>query len=803
MSQRTQNLRKKLFEANPKISAQRARYFTESMRQSEGEYIGLRRAKAFRHVLENIDIYLQEDELIAGSQAEHPKSAPIFPEYSYKWIEEEFAGEPYLYHERPGDRFYYDEDIKNEILEILAYWHGKTLYENFRKILPEKCNQAWDIGAIDDTWVSAAGFGNVVADYGTIVDHGLEYYINKIHERIKTLDLTEPLAYKKHWNLQSMLISLESVAAYSRRFAEKAREQAEQSSNPIRKAELLEIARICDKVPLKPAATFHEGIQAVWMILLAIHLETNGHAISLGRFDQFLWKLYEADKRSGRITREGALELVEAFFIKCNELNKLRSWGDSEFFLGYQMFINLAVGGQDENGRDSVNELSYICLDACASMKLFTPSVSVKYFDGTPDAFMDAALVALSKHNGGMPAFYNDKAFMRTLENLGIEKQDLHNWVPDGCIEASIPGKWDFAAKGPWMSIGKILELTLNNGKDPNTGITVIPGDGYLPDFKSTEAILEAFKKQLHGYMELQVLTEHINDYMHVEYDLNPFRSALIEDCIERGLDLVEGGSKYSVDGGPTAGNITAGDSLAAIEYAVFKEKLITAEQLQHALATNFEDNTTAPTGEQIYWILRNKAPKYGNDLDEADKWAAAVIEYIGKSYRYDFKSSKFGKGPIPCCYAISQTPVTGNVAFGKFAGATPDGRKAGKPFNNGISPNNGSERNGPTATVNSVGKMPSLWFQKGAILNMRLTMKSLSTEAERSRVISLIKVLFDKYGQHVQFNLVDNETYIKARQHPEEYGDLLVRVSGYSTLFVPLAKEVQDDIMERAQFSM
>jgi formate C-acetyltransferase len=803
MSERTEKLRKNLFDTKPQISAQRARFFTESMERSEGEYIGLRRANAFKYVLENIDIYLQDGELLVGSQAEEPKSAPIFPEYSYKWIEEEFAGKPYLFHERPGDRFYYTKDTEKEILEILNYWHGKTIYENFRKMLPEKCNQAWDIGAIDDTWVSAAGFGNVVADYGKIIDLGLEYYIDKINAKLKTLDLTEPQAYKKQWNLQSMLISIEAVVAYSRRFAEKARALAEKASSPERKAELLRIAQNCENVPLKPAASFHEGLQSVWMVLLAIHLETNGHAISLGRFDQFLWKLYSADVRSGKLTRADALELVEAFFIKCNELNKLRSWADSEFFLGYQMFINLAVGGQDEHGQDSVNELSYICLDACASMKLFTPSISIKHFDGTPDKFMDAALVALSKHNGGMPAFYNDKAFMRTLEDLGIEKQDLHNWVPDGCIEASIPGKWDFAAKGPWLSIGKILELTLNNGKDPNTGITVIPGEGYLPDFKSTNEILEAFKKQLHGFMELQVLTEHINDYMHVEYDLNSFRSALIDDCIERGLDLVEGGSKYSVDGGPTAGNITAGDSLAAIEYAVFKEKVITAEQLQHALATNFEDADTTPTGEQIQWILRNKAPKYGNDLDEADTWAAAVIGYIGKSYRYDFKSSKYGKGPVPCCYAISQTPVTGNVAFGKAAGATPDGRKAGKPFNNGISPNNGSEQSGPTAAINSVGKMPSLWFQKGAILNMRLTPKSLSTEAERARVIALIKVLFDKYGQHVQFNLMDNETYGNAQKHPEEYGDLLVRVSGYSTLFVPLAKEVQDDIMERTSFSM
>lgn len=801
MNARIQKLRANLFAADPQISAERARYFTEAMQASEGEYIGLRRAKAFRHVLKNISIYLLDGELLVGSQAEKPKAAPIYPEYSHCWLEEEFAGKPYHFYERPGDRFTYQEETKEEILSILSYWHGKSIYENLRKILPEKCNQAWDIGAIDDTWVSSAGYGNIVADYGVILDQGLEALIRKAEARIAALDLTEPDAYHQYWNLQAMIISNRAVIAYSHRFAEQAAALAAKESDAVRRAELETIAQNCRKVPAQPATTFWEGLQSVWMVLLAIHLETNGHAISLGRFDQYLHRLYANDIAKGVLTQEQALELLEAFYIKCNELNKLRSWPDTAFFLGYQMFINLAIGGQDAQGRDAVNALSYLCLDACANLKLFTPSISIKTFDGTPDDFLDASLQALVQHNGGMPAFYNDKAFIDTLANLGIDEADRHNWVPDGCIEASIPGKWDFAAKGPWLNIGKILELALNNGRDPQTGITIFPGNGNLADFKSMEEVFAAFRKQLHAYMELQVLTEHINDHLHRENDLNLFRSSLIEDSIERGLDLIEGGSKYSVDGGPTAGNMTAADSLAAIDYLLFKEKLITAGQLQYALATNFEDQTTTPPGEFIRQMAVNKAPKYGNDDDSADTWAYQILDYIGKSYRYDFKSSRYGKGPVPCCYAISQSPVTGNIAFGKSTGATPNGRKAGQPFNNGISPNNGTEKQGPTATINSVGKMPSVWFQKGAILNMRLAPDALANESGRKRVIALIRVLFEKKGQHVQFNLMDNETYKKAQKNPEEYGDLLVRVSGYSTLFVPLAKEVQDDIIQRTQF--
>lgn len=800
---RIEKLRSNLFAATPEISVQRARYFTESMKSSEGEYIGLRRAKAFQYVLENIDIYLLEDELIVGSQAEKPKASPIYPEYSYEWIEREFEGNPYYFDKRPGDNFNYTEQTKTELLTILQYWHGKSIYETFRKIIPQKANQAWDIGAIDDTWVSGAGFGNVVLDYGIIVDYGLEYYIKKIEDRIETINLTEPGEYKKLWNLEAMLISLKAVISYAHRFSEEAYKLAEKEKSGKRREELLTIAENLKTVPEKPAKNFWQGLQSTWFVLLALHLETNGHAISLGRFDQFLYNLYEKDAISGTISKEQAQELVSAFFIKCNELNKLRSWPDTAFFLGYQMFVNLAIGGQNEKGEDSVNELSYITLYASADLKLFTPSISIKYFDKTPDEFLHQALISLEQHNGGMPAFYNDRAFIRTLRDLGIAEEDLHNWVPDGCIEATIPGKWDFAAKGPWLNIGKVLELTLNNGKDPKTGITIFEGKGTLETFKSIDEIFEAFKEQLHKFMELQVTIEHINDYLHIQNDLNLFRSALIEGSIERGLDLIEGGSKYSVDGGPTAGNITTGDSLAAIDYAVFKKKLISGAQLSHALKTNFLDQTTIPLGKDIQQLLINKAPKYGNDNDEADQWSYKVLDYIGRCYRHDFKNSRYGKGPVPCCYAISQSPVTGNIAFGASTGATPDGRSDGKPFNNGISPNNGSEKSGPTAAVNSVAKMPSIWFQKGAILNMRLLQNSLSTVEGRNRTIALIKVFFEKYGQHIQFNLMNNEVYKEAQKHPEQYADLLVRVSGYSTLFVPLAKEVQDDIMERTEFTI
>jgi len=800
---RVERLRLNLSKTKPEICPERARYFTEAMKKSEGESIAIRRAKALDWVLEKMTIRVLEDELIVGNQASRAKATPIYPEYSVDWIEKEFGGKPYYFHERPGDKFFYTEETKDEILALLDYWRGKSTYENLRRNLPEECNKAWDMGVIDDTWVSSAGFGNVIVDYDLVLKKGLNYVIEKAEDRIKRLDLTQPDEIKKYWFLNSVIITNKAVLKFAQRFAAECRQMAIHEKNEQRKSELLKIAENCRNVPAKPAQTFHEAVQSVWFTLLVIHIETNGHAISLGRFDQYLQPFYSRDIELKTITREQGLELIEAFFIKANELNKLRSWPDTEFFLGYQMFINLAVAGQTALGNDAINEVSRLCVEACGDLKLVTPSVSIKCFAGTDDKFIDFALQALNNHKGGQPAFYNDRAFMRILKNFGIDDEDLYNWAPDGCIEASIPGKWDFAAKGPWLNIAKVLEITLNKGTEPLSGITLLPADQGLTTFKNMDELVAEFKRQLHYFMELQVITEHINDEMHKTIDINAFRASLISDCIERGLSLLEGGSIYSVDGGPTAGTITTGDALAAIDYVLFQKKVLTSEQLFHALATNFEDMSTNPTGQEIRHLLLNKCPKFGNDNDEADKWSVLVAEYIGSSYRNDFKNSRYGKGPKPCCYGYSQSPVTGNIAFGGLIGATPDGRKAKDPVNNGISPCNGKEKTGPTASINSVGKMPSIWFQKGAIFNMRLSQTAMDTPEGRDRIATLIKTLFNKDGLHIQFNVVDNETLRAAQINPEEYEDLMVRVSGYSALFTPLAPKVQNDLIGRIEFEL
>jgi len=607
-----------------------------------------------------------------------------------------------------------------------------------------------------------------------VLKHGLNHVIAHAEKRLEELDLTEPGAISQYWFLQAVVTSNRAVINYARRFADHLAQLAEDTDDPGRKKELLQMSANCRQVPANPAKTFWQAIQTIWFIQLILQIETNGHAISLGRFDQYLWPYYKQDIDSGSLTRETALELVESFFIKANEISKLRSWPDSEYFPGYHLAENLAIGGQTADGKDAVNELTHVVLDATAEMGLTKPSVSLKWFEGTPDKFMHRALEVVEAHKGGQPALYNDPGVMRILENMGIAREDLHTWAPVGCIEATIPGKWDFAAKGSWLNLAKVFEITLNNGTDPATGYTLLPGDGDLTTFKSPAEIMKAYKRQLRCYMELQVIVEHISDEMHILHDQNAFRSSLVHDCIERGKSLIEGGARYTADGGPTAGAVSVGDSFAAIEYVLFDKKVITPEQLTHAMQTDFDDDTTSP-----------------------------IDEFLGSTYQNDFKSSRYGKGPIPANFALSLSSVTGNVAFGKSVGALPNGRKAGTAVNNGVSPANGSEQNGPTAVINSEAKLPSIWFQKGSIFNMRLGANALTNEEGRNRVLALVKTHFKNMQYHIQFNVLDDETLVDAQEKPEEYRDLMVRIAGYSAFFTPLNRELQNDVIERMKFEM
>jgi pyruvate-formate lyase len=540
MTDRIQKLRDGLFESYPAICPERAVIFTESMKKSEGRPIVKRRADAFYEVLDQMSILIRDGELLVGNQASSVHAAPVFPEYSTDWIVSEFDGKPYHFAERPCDQFTYSESTKIEVLETIKYWENKSLIKNVWSLLPEDARKAWEINAIDDTWCAAAGLGNVLPDHEMVLKEGLNGVITRAKKRLDALDLTEPGAINQSWFLQAVIRSNEAVINFAGRFAKKLAEEASSCTDPVRKAELEIMAGNCRRVPAEPARTFWEAIQTIWFIQLILQIETNGHAVSLGRFDQYLGPYLQNDLASGEVTRDFALELVESFFIKANEINKLRSFPDSEFFPGYHLAENLAIGGQTADGKDAVNELTDIVLDATAEMGLTKPSVSFKWFEGTEDALMDKVLQTVQAHKGGQPALYSDPSVMRILEGMGIANEDLHTWAPVGCIEASIPGKWDFAAKGSWLNMGKIFEITLNNGTDPPPVSPFCPATEPWKLSRTLMRYSKPTRSSLRFYMDLQVVVEHVSDEMHILHDQNAWRSSLVHDCIERGKTLIE-----------------------------------------------------------------------------------------------------------------------------------------------------------------------------------------------------------------------------------------------------------------------
>ena len=800
MSKRTKRLRDEIIDTIPEICPERARYFTESMKTTVGLPIVIRRAMAFEHILDNMTLYLRDGQMLVGNSARAPRAAGVFPEYAVDWIYKEFAGDPYPLDKRPNDVYTIDPEAQAEIVGILDYWKGKTLHESLRKILPDEARQAWDILAIDDDWVSTAGFGNLLPDYGALMKESIRGRINRAKSVLAGLDLREPGTAKKKYFLDSVIRTNEALIRFAHRCADMIDGYVAKETDLARKKELETMASNCRWVPENTPRTFWEALQFAWFIHVAIFIETNGLANSFGRFDQFLYPYYKKDVEEGRLTKEFALELIENFLIKVNEVNVFRSWDGAKIFPGYHMAINLCVGGQTRDGKDASNEVSFLTLDACGNMGLPKPSVSAKWFEGVDPAFMDKCLETVQKHKGGQPALYNDLGVMRILKNLGVKEEDAWNWAPVGCVEASVPGKWDFACKGPRLNIMKILEMTLHNGRDPRTGVQLLPGKGDDYEFTGIDDVYREFKRQLDYYMDLQVITEQMNDELHIQQDLCAYHSSLIEDCIGRGKDLIEGGSIYSAAGGPTVGGISAGDCLAALDVAVFKEKWFTYAQLKHAMDMNWQDDTTTPTGEEIYQMLNNRAPKFGNDDERADKWAVELMDYLGSTYQKDYKNSRYGKGPTPCCYCLSQSSVTANVAFGNLIGATPDGRKSGTPVNNGISPATGAEKNGLTANINSGCKMPSVWFQTGAIFNVRIMPDALDTRAGRDRIAAVVRTYFEHYQYHIQFNVHSTETLRDAQQHPEKYKDLIVRIAGYSAFFTPLNEALQADVINRSE---
>lgn len=776
---RAERIKERFMAITPEICVERAQLITDSYKETEAEPIYIRRAKALEKILTEMTIFIQDDELIVGNHCTKPRSSPVFPEFSCKWLEEELD----RLEKRTGDVFLISEDKKKALRELFPYWNGKTSNERAAALMTEEAKEAQGYGVFTVGNYFFNGVGHISVDYARGLAKGLEGVIAQAEAEMAGLDITDPDQLNKMHFLRAVIMSNKAVIRFAERFAEEADRLAAGEKNAKRKTELKEIARICRKVPAKPAETFWEAIQSFWFVQLAIQIESNGHSISPMRFDQYMYPYLKAD---ADITVEKAQELLDLLWIKFTEINKVRDEGSTKAFGGYPMFQNLIIGGQDQTGKDATNELSYMCLQATANVRLYQPSISIRIHDGTPDSLYMKS-IEISRIGLGMPAYYNDRVIIPGLLSRGLTREDARDYGIIGCVEPQVGGKTEGWHDAAFFNMAKVLELALNDGVDPVSNKQLGPKTGDLTSFKSFDDVMDAYKKQMKHFVQLLIISDNAVDIAHGERAPLPFLSSLADDCIAKGKSLQEGGAHYNFTGPQGVGVGNVGDSLAAIKKLVFEEKAVSMADLKEAIKNNFEGK------EDLRQILLNRAPKFGNDDDYADDIAReGALIYCKEVEKY--KNPRNG-GFQPGLY-----PVSANVPLGSMVGATPDGRKAGTPLADGVSPVSGCDQTGPTAAVKSVAKLDHIIASNGTLLNQKLHPNAMKDEAGMRNLMALTETFFCDGGLHVQYNVVSGKTLMDAQKNPEKHRGLVVRVAGYSAFFTALDTALQNDIIERTE---
>ena len=792
---RVERAREQLMSTAPEICPERALLITESYKQTEHLPMILRRAKALEQILSEMPIYIEEHQLIVGNQAGQNRAAPIFPEYSIDWVIEELDE----FHKRPGDVFTITEDAKEKLRSIHSYWHGKTHQDQVARTMTEINKLAVDQGVVHRGGISMSGDGHIIPNHEKVLAVGFGGLIEEAERRRSELDPSDPEAEAKGNFYQASIIAMRAAIHFSHRYAQLAHAMADEEQDALRHAELIRIAEMCDRVPEMPAASFHDACQVVYLCHLIMMIESNGHSFSFGRFDQYALPYYVPDIEGGKITRENALELLSLTFLKFNTLNKVRPWDHTEFGVGYPLYSNLMVGGMKPDGTDGTNDLSYLCIDAVDQVRLPEPNFSVRYWQGSPRELLIESAKLIRK-GFGMPSMFADETVINSFRNVDIPEEVARDYASIGCVEVGIPGKWTHRATGmTYLNLGKILELILHNGVDPDSGIQLISvneDEGTEVSFESYEQLFAEWKRFMKFYTDLAVESDKICDRSLEYHDMDPFASTLVDDCLERGKTLKQGGATYDYVSQSTVGPSTVGDSLAAIKKLVFEDQTITLDELKDAMALNWE-------GKEAKRIRRlvKAAPKYGNDDDYVDEIVASVYDsYL--DLLPDYHNDRYGRGPIGGGYIMSTSNISANVPYGLDVGATPDGRAAREPLNEGGSPCRGADRKGPTAVVKSITKLPTERITAGQLLNMKFTPALLAGESNLDKFVSFLEAFNLLGGFHIQFNVVDRETLIDAKHHPEKYPNLMVRVAGYCALFTSLMPEVQDDIIKRTEFA-
>ena len=714
------------------ICVERGRLLTEYYRAHTDEAPIKRRANGMNHVLQNMSIYILPGSMFAGNQASHPRWAPLFPEFDMEWMESEMLnGDPYFPDQRPEDRYILREEDKPAIREICDFWKGQTVTDMLRTRLPKEALAThFQIKAADIGAYFQGGDGHFAPDHPWLIQNGVQAIIDQCEEGLATIDYkNDPECVKKKDFYEAAMISANAIIQFAARYADLAEKLAAEETDETRKRELLEMAEICRHVPKYPARNFREALQFIIFTHICIQIEDNGAGISFGRYDQFMQPYYEAGIADGTLTRELATELTENFFLQIYTCNKVRSWVDTDFFRGVPMFQNLTIGGVDpETMADATNDMSYIALDATYNTRVPQPSLTVRFHKKTPMEFK-MRVAEVVRLGTGLPSIFNDEVYTRAMMNRGYEMKDAYNYCIIGCIEPGAPGLLGGRTGGAWLNCTKALEMSLYNGKDPRTGICLHENANgkTLATFESYEEAEDAFKDQMKYYIKMEAILENTIDQVWEEKLEEPMAAifACPTTTIPRGKPIKQGGAKYDLTGQQTIGTANVANSLYVIKKLIFEDKVITGAQLQHALETNWQDETTTPTGPQIKAMCL-AVPKYGNDVDEVDFLARDMMAMIAKELS-SYKNTRYGRGPIGGTLHCSTSTVSSNTPFGHVCGATPDGREAYMSVADGQSPMRGTDVSGPTAAIASVAKLHNELFSCGSLYNMKFSPEELA----------------------------------------------------------------------------
>mgnify|MGYP004518550991 CR=1 FL=1 len=787
-SDRIERLKANLFKQMPQVEADRAVLLTQSYMQTEGEPIVTRRAKAFKNILEYLPVTIRDEELIVGSNTKRPRSCQVFPEFSFDWLESEFD----TMEHRSADPFYISDETKKVLHEVYKYWKGKTTSELATSYLAPETKTAMEHNIFTPGNYFYNGVGHVTVKYDKVLAVGYKGILEEIRAEKAKQNVGDADFNTKRAFLDAAEMSCEAVITYARRYARLALEMLEKETDENRKRELAIIARNCSRVPENGASNFYEACQSFWFVQMLLQVESSGHSISPGRFDQYMYPYYKKDIESGEITKEFAQELLDCIWVKLNDLNKIRDAASAEGFAGYSLFQNLIAGGQNIYGEDATNDLSYMCLEATLHVMLPAPSMSVRVWNKSPHDFLIKA-AKVTRTGVGLPAYYNDEVIIPSLLSRGLTIEDARDYGIIGCVEPQKAGKtwgWHDAA---FFNMCRVLELTFSNGRDTD-GTQVGIASGNIDTFKTFDDFFEAYKKQMKYCISLLVNADNAIDVAHAERCPLPYLASMVDDCIKRGKTPEQGGAIYNFTGPQGFGIANVADSMFAIRTLVFEQKKYTLHEIKDALDNNF--GLDGGENAQKYAAIREdilSLDKYGNDDDNVDMLARRAAYTYTKQIQ-DFKNPRGGQ------FQAGLYPVSANVPLGAQTGATPDGRYAHKPVADGVSPSAGFDTHGPTASANSVAKLDHGIASNGTLFNMKFHPSALEGDSGLESFVALVRGYFDQKGSHMQFNVVSRETLRDAQKNPDKYRSLVVRVAGYSALFTTLSKSLQDDIINRTE---